>query len=63
MALRSSRWVGSNSLHAMRASHLTPPQLDFDARKATPAALTVAAHPFGGRGNRGHAINHRGLHP
>ena len=31
------------------------------ARKATPAALTVAAHPFGDRGKRGHAINHRGL--
>src|SRR5215831_12900370 len=31
------------------------------ARKAAPAALTVAAHPFGGRGKRGHAINHRGL--
>ena len=37
--------------------HLTSPQLDLDAGKATPAALTVAAHTFGGRG-RAH-INHR----
>jgi hypothetical protein len=30
--------------------HLTSPQLDLDARKATPAPRAVTAHPFGGRG-------------
>jgi hypothetical protein len=30
--------------------HLASPQLDLDARKATPAALTVAAHALGARG-------------
>jgi hypothetical protein len=30
--------------------HLPSPQLDLDAQKPTLAALAVAAHPFGGRG-------------
>jgi len=37
--------------------HLTSPQLDFDARKATSAALTVKAHALGGRGEPRQVVN------
>ena len=37
--------------------HLTSPQLDFDARKATSAALTVTAHALGARGEPRQVVN------
>jgi hypothetical protein len=43
--------------------HLPSPQLNLDAQKPTPAALTVVAHPFDGRGKAGPAINHLGFRP